>query len=487
MTDLELETLKQMRELCAEQMERAPTSGEYVDWRNKSWIIDGILEDEKERRELESVQPDETENVTENKTESEDIEMSTTNNTVFYNLSETAISKLKDTFRKLAKYRPTTITSRGEYAVLTKDNYIVFCACNGTSIYYSEQYVLPRQIGCGEWLFSWADFGTAEGFLKGLDRTDVLTMAYENDTIIFKSGEREVSIKKNGARTLYSKMYRITTEGKVTGNILLDNASQIADIRKAKGRSSDNDTMKITHTTERLYLDDKPLHGLLNKWPCPLTYCYEKRVSQVFSGNKKRISMRICELDGTYYYTFNPPESNELILVTTTHDDQKKLSEYKPGDSVAETAKEGTGTPAKPEPEKEEIEMTAIEIKPAKTDEDFTFSVSTNPTVIDYIGLDDTPGIDLSKPTDKKTTLAVKCKRPDLGEFIRGNKTYELYRNDELKRYRLAFNKHLTKDERDYLWTNKWTWRKEFKCYQWGYTKNGDKAARNAIEYFETR
>ena len=131
--------------------------------------------------------------------------------------------------------------------------------------------------------------------------------------------------------------------------------------------------------------------------------------------------------------------------------------------------------------------MATTEIKPAQETGNFTFSVSTSPTDFECIGLDYKPSIDLTKPTDKKTPEPVECKRPDLGEFIQGNKTYELYRNDELKRYRLTFKRHLTKDERDFLWTNKWTWRKEFKCYQWGFTKNGDEAARNAIEYFEKR
>ncbi|MBR2694851.1 MAG: hypothetical protein IKE69_11635 [Thermoguttaceae bacterium] len=113
----------------------------------------------------------------------------------------------------------------------------------------------------------------------------------------------------------------------------------------------------------------------------------------------------------------------------------------------------------------------------------------TENRITDYTGIvlyTDPPKIkeEVKIPTVKAER---KLNRTELGECMASNQTMELYRNEELKRYRLAFNRRLTQEERDYLWNHKWTWRREFKCYQWGCTKNGAKECEEVIEYFKNR
>ena len=76
--------------------------------------------------------------------------------------------------------------------------------------------------------------------------------------------------------------------------------------------------------------------------------------------------------------------------------------------------------------------------------------------------------------------------RPELGDCLCKTADFELYKNDALKRYRLVFRKHLSREERAFLFVNKWTWRREYKCYQWGLTKNGTDAVKKTVEYFRT-
>lgn len=75
--------------------------------------------------------------------------------------------------------------------------------------------------------------------------------------------------------------------------------------------------------------------------------------------------------------------------------------------------------------------------------------------------------------------------RPELGECLYKTDAFELYKNDALKRYRLIFRRHLSREERAFLFVNKWTWRREFSCYQWGTTKNGADAVKKTVEFFK--
>ena len=490
MTDLELETLEQMRELCAEQMERAPTSCEYVDWRNKSWIIDGILDDEKERRELTTVHSEENEteneNVTENKTESEDIEMSSTTDKTFFTLSERACKVFKKSFKNLVKYKSPTCNSNHSLktnGIVVLNNSLIFFATNGVSVYYTNPFKFTTlELISGNW---YCKKEGIESAIELIESSSVcpLELSYDRDgTITFKRGGKTVDIETwVCGGTMWTDLYRLKETGTEIESVRLINAFQISDVRKKKGRSSEADMMMITVDDDgSMKLDgEKLITSWTPHWKHSLRYVYDKMVPTVFNGKKTPLDWKVYGQRDYCYYVFTAPDSDEMIINTFVNGDTEKIIN-EPIEEVKPTAE--------PEPiKKEETEMTATEIKPAQETGNFTFSVSTSPTDFECIGLDYKPSIDLTKPTDKKTPEPVECKRPDLGEFIQGNKTYELYRNDELKRYRLTFKRHLTKDERDFLWTNKWTWRKEFKCYQWGYTKNGDEAARNAIEYFEKR
>ena len=75
--------------------------------------------------------------------------------------------------------------------------------------------------------------------------------------------------------------------------------------------------------------------------------------------------------------------------------------------------------------------------------------------------------------------------RPELGDCLYKTAAFELYKNDALKRYRLIFRRHLSREERAFLFVNKWTWRREFSCYQWGITKNGADAVKKIVEFFK--
>lgn len=551
MTDLELETLKQMRELCAEQMERAPTSCEYVDWRNKSWIIDGILDDEKERRELTTVHSEENETETENKTESEDIEMSTSevNGVVYYSMNSKSFTPLKKMFAKLMKYK-TNIIGASRFGVVTSGRDIAFFASDGNTAYYTEHLLYPDgNLKQDVWCCDQECFYELNLMMKSLNRYSKLEFGYADRQIIFRLNGKTATLDANEQNAeVFGKLF--FTKKTERARVFIENFNKLDDVRKESGV----DRLVITADPEN---NEFKMNGVkLNsnaftvKWPFKFEssfgYVYSKKLTKVFNGKYVPGWLKIMQLDWLFVFEFERPGGSEMfisMLNVKDHEQLKKLyadeptaEETKPEqesepvtesestEPTTEPEKEETETPTaktddvakaihdkvveqcgkkwtddhliimtpnmkptKPEPEKEETEMTATDIKPAQETGSFTFSVSTSPTDFECIGLDYKPSIDLAKPTDKKTPEPVECKRPDLGEFIQGNKTYELYRNDELKRYRLTFKRHLTKDERDYLWTNKWTWRKEFKCYQWGFTKNGDEAARNAIEYFEKR
>lgn len=137
-----------------------------------------------------------------------------------------------------------------------------------------------------------------------------------------------------------------------------------------------------------------------------------------------------------------------------------------------------------PEPKKVKPKAKRKEVK-----KETKRTPKTENRITDYTGIvlcTDPPKIkeEVKIPTVKAER---KLNRTELGECMASNQTMELYRNEELKRYRLAFNRRLTQEERDYLWNHKWTWRREFKCYQWGCTKNGAKECEEVIEYFKNR
>lgn len=515
MTDLELETLKQMRELCAEQMERAPTSCEYVDWRNKSWIIEGILDDAKERRELEKIdeltsddpEENETENVTENKTESEDIEMSTSevNGVMFKRMYTNTSQQMKESLRKMMKYGQDC---GPKFGVLIDAHRLTFFATNGRSVYFGEYIQTPMIYDEKSvvW-FNADDLKKMNDMVKLYGKYPYeMSVAYDNETnkIVFKTTKygndhTEIVVESEKAAVKTDFLFKLADMKTATCRWrgVMSNAVQLAELRK---KNSCPWRPKLSFVGGCVYLDGEKIEArTLEGDEIALTYSYDYLLPQVYSAKKTPVIWELRQSGNTFVYMFRHYNNTDFVLNTLMIEEEQRLAKLYPTDEdqeteketatkepvtePTETAKDETETPT----EKEKTGMTATEIKPAQETGNFTFSVSTSPTDFECIGLDYKPGIDLSKPTDKKTPEPVECKRPDLGEFIQGNKTYELYRNDELKRYRLTFKRHLTKDERDFLWTNKWTWRKEFKCYQWGFTKNGDEAARNAIEYFEKR
>ena len=488
MTDLELKTLQWLREHCEEQKERAPSNYEWVDWRNKAWIIDGILDDEKERRELASVDPEEneteTENVTENKTESEEIEMSTSevNGLDYSPIGENAKPTVKEMFRKLYSYR-SHIIGATRFGVVVKDNVfceVTFFASDGKTAYFTSTLFCPG--GClkpGAWYYDDNCVDDVYNLLKGTTKYDPVEIAYADKKIVFKLADRIATIEADGRKgaEIFGKLISYQMDGVIRSTVDLKNVSEITGSYSNGTRRYDSE-MQITADDKSFSMDGCKLTVGGVNWKHPMKYYYSHRMEKLFRKNSS-VTFSLYELDGSFYFVTRPVGKSEFFLQMLNQDDHKMLTDIYIKGKTDEPKQE-----TKPEPEpikEEETEMTATEIKPAQESGDFTFSVSTSPTEFSYIGLD------YKQPTDKKTPEPVECRRPDLGEFIQGNKTYELYRNDELQRYRLTFKRHLTKDERDFLWTNKWTWRKEFKCYQWGFTKNGDEAARNAIEYFEKR
>lgn len=75
--------------------------------------------------------------------------------------------------------------------------------------------------------------------------------------------------------------------------------------------------------------------------------------------------------------------------------------------------------------------------------------------------------------------------KPELGELLYGASDFEIYKNEQAKRYRLIFKKRLSYAERSFLFKTGWAWRKEFGCYQWGLTKNGEQAVLATVAQFK--